>query len=475
MSDAAVIAHRCCWTRVHRDGRSPCRLRVVFEIRSGRPPTPFAPLVAYFLEHDAVRRPSWQKEVVRAVRRLLDYGTANERSPKTVAPQHLLSRFTDALLHGTVDEAGADPSGLFWQPLTRPVAHRTLHLVTEFTDWLANRTGEAPLNPLRRATSAEQLANVRRLNRRTSRSLLAHASYRRPALADTHRTRSVRIDLGDRDGETEICAFDRCRFGPLLLQGFGLSRRRPSVRSVRNALIAILLHGGGLRICEPFHLWCEDVNVDPDRPASALVRLFHPTDGQAPIGPDGQRWRNRGHCLKEHWKLDPRHQQTLRRFNAGWKHLQLTDHHRQFAQVHWFPTFWGEVFLALYRRYVSLRPKVTTHPYLFLSDRKPQRGAPYTVDAFWEAHQVAVRRIGLDASKYDGTTPHAHRHAYAEALVEAGLDELTIQTFLHHRSIHSQEVYTQRARQRAAVNQLHDALKQAGEAMAPELRGLLEW
>jgi len=47
-------------------------------------------------------------------------------------------------------------------------------------------------------------------------------------------------------------------------------------------LITVLLHGGGLRESEPFHLYVSDVAIDPRNTKSALVRLYHPERGKAP-------------------------------------------------------------------------------------------------------------------------------------------------------------------------------------------------
>ncbi len=46
--------------------------------------------------------------------------------------------------------------------------------------------------------------------------------------------------------------------------------------------ITILVHGGGIRHSEAYHIWVHDVMPDPYDPELALVRVYHPIDGVAP-------------------------------------------------------------------------------------------------------------------------------------------------------------------------------------------------
>lgn len=469
-----MIQYACAWSWVYRETQPRRKLRLVFEVTNGVA-SPFVPLGSYFLEFQDYRRPSAQVEMARAVQLLLEFSAAQDRAGITTPRPHLLRDFVKALLSGTVDDAGADPLSLGWSPRTRRVVRRMLHLVTRFTDWLANRTGEAPLNALRPATPTEKLSKRWRNDIVAARSLLGDARSRQHENRSVGWARSVQAEASALGEPTEVYAFDRSQFPALLLRGFGLGRRRRPKGATRNALIAILLHAGGLRVSEPFHLWCDDVTVDPDNPKSALVRLFHPTEGEAPVVEDGRR-TNREACLAQNWKLTPRNQDTRRGYKSGWKNLSFSDQRRGFAQVHWFPTFWGEVFLALFHEYLRERPKTTTHPYLFVSERSLQEGKPYTVHAYEQAHACAVRKIGLTLGKCFGTTPHSHRHAYAEALIAAGCNELTIQRCLHHRSIHSQEAYNAAKRRDRVL--LADSLRKASlalnEALLAEMGGLLK-
>ena len=64
--------------------------------------------------------------------------------------------FADALVLGTI-EGGDDPSGLYWLARSQNAARRAVAAVTEFSDWLVEARGVAPVNPTRQATLAEQI------------------------------------------------------------------------------------------------------------------------------------------------------------------------------------------------------------------------------------------------------------------------------------------------------------------------------
>jgi len=203
-------------------------------------------------------------------------------------------------------------------------------------------------------------------------------------------------------------------------------------------MISILLHAGGLRVSEPFHLYVGDVQLNPDEPGHALVWLFHPERGEAPNDIGGP-WRDREEYLWKRWRMRPRTMEHGR-LHEGWKNLALTDTRRKATRVWFYPTGWGEAFWRLHDEYLSLRP-VGQHPYLFVSERAAQRGEPYTVSAFKQAHRRAVERAGLVSGKHHGTSPHGHRHAYGLALANANVDRRVVQRALHHRNPFSQDAY----------------------------------
>ncbi len=428
---------------VSMPGTPETRMSVIYAVPKDSPPEPFVPWIDYVQQTGGLRRPAWQRDAAAAVRDLLDFVAATGADAKSIG-KDTLRDFAEALLTGTQALDGSFERAMGWPPRARDRAAHCLNRVTAFLDWLAERSGRLSANPWRTATLAERLVRLRHLDKRAASSLLSHAAYRQRDAVAADLVREVRLARKASDAPfDEARAFDEGAFERLLVKGFrrNAPAHAPLARHLRlrEALIAVLLHGGGLRRSEPFHLYLSDVREDPLRPGSALVRLFHPEEGRAPEE-DGQRWRNREHYLRDRWNRLPR---TLERgrFHAGWKNLALSDGHAKCAFVEWFPAHWGEVFLQLFRLYLQHRPRAR-HPFLFVSEHPAHRGEPYTLESFTQAHDRAVRRIGLVPGKGRGTTPHGHRHAYGKRLRRAGVAPLFIQRAMHHRSPDSQRVYT---------------------------------
>ena len=162
-------------------------------------------------------------------------------------------------------------------------------------------------------------------------------------------------------------AFPSKRIWDLLHTGFAVrgAQRSAGIHeqlSLKHVLITILLHGGGLRVSEPFHLYVSDVRIDPENPCNALVRLYHPEQGAAPADYvdllSGRRViADREEYLRVRWRMKPR---TLSegRYKAGWKDLHLLDERQKYALVHWFAPAWGELFLAFFKAYIiHCRPR----------------------------------------------------------------------------------------------------------------------
>lgn len=109
--------------------------------------------------------------------------------------------------------------------------------------------------------------------------------------------------------------FPRDRIWDLLETGFAVAADRSTANlyeqlNIRDAMITVLMHGGGLRESEPFHLYVTDVAVDPHNPKSALVRLFHPEQGAAPadfIDPLTKKLvhADREQYLRVKWQMEP--------------------------------------------------------------------------------------------------------------------------------------------------------------------------
>lgn len=209
---------------------------------------------------------------------------------------------------------------------------------------------------------------------------------------------------------------------------------------------------GGLRVSEPLHLYVHDVSIDPqvEGPTGrdvALVRIFHPSDGRAPDDwPEQSAGKalNREAYLRGKYGLKPRNQYVSRSMRAGWKVRKLDDAAGNYIQVQWFPKIFGEWFLDVWKLYLrQLREVPRAHPFAFVVLHGPDRGKPLSMDAYLASHQRAVRRIGLEPAKLNGTTAHGHRHAYGQRLVDAGVDVLVRRNALHHASLESQLPYTE--------------------------------
>lgn len=467
-----ALHHTIISTLVRNPGAPDRRLRVLYLLQPAEAPVPLAPLIDYVIDMGRARADSWQRHVVGAVGLFVDFLFANAETLKPQGNTRALALFAEALVAGTLDLQGRDPSGLFWEPKTVSRARRLLGAVTAFSDWLENRYGARPLNPTRQATIAEQIAYWRRVDRRKPHALLGHATYRSDHQRRASTARAVAIPRKPATAiGQEVMAFPAERIWDLLFTGFAVHAKQHSPLlherlSLKDILITILLHGGGLRVSEPFHLFVSDVGIDPDNPKSAIVRLYHPEQGAAPadyVDPlSGRRFAaDREEYLRVQWRMRPR---TLveARFKAGWKDLHLLDQREKYALVHWFAPAWGELFLAVFKHYiVRCRSRHCRHPFLFVSRKPGFEQDPYTPASYRQAHAKAVRRIGLVPAKSLGTTPHAHRHAYGRRLAEAGADELTIQRVLHHRSPASQAVYTAppAAAIAAALSAAHSRLK----------------
>ena len=237
----------------------------------------------------------------------------------------------------------------------------------------------------------------------------------------------------------------------------------------RGICITILMHWGGLRVSEPFHLWVGDVMTNPLKPNEASVRIYHPIDGAAPHdfkGPNGRFMANREAYLQARYpRYRPRNRETGNR-KAGWKNPKLDDTSQCYMYVHWLPTGTaGRLFLQAWKLYMLQRMRARIgadkHPWLFVSFREEQKGEPYTIDAYRDAHARAIRRIGLEPAKLNGTTGHGHRHAYGQRTRRGAVSAIVTQRVLHHRSIESQAVYTE-----PSVSEVTRALETATEVLA---------
>jgi site-specific recombinase XerD len=381
-----------------------------------------------------------QRSYSRSLGLFIDFTIANGDAFLPKAERHrLFQAFADALVWGTVRD-GADPSGLWWFPRSAAAAKRAVVEVTAFTDWLAESATTNPINPTRTASIAERLLFWRAWQQSSRASLLRHIKSANRARAQSFTARMVGVRRRSPIATQVMKAFPEELFADLLTMGF--RRSRPLYWTIlRDQMVALLLHGGGLRLSEALHLWVMDVFEAPHDADEALVKVFHPSEGLVPYrDPKAGRTRQvqRADYLRQVYDRKPLTDLPGRKA-VGWKDPLLTDPHSRSMQVFWRSSEFGRVFMRLYRAYVQARPRVASHPHLFVATG----GEPMTVKAYEKVHAAAVRRLGLEPAKALGTTPHGHRHAYGHWLWQANVDPKIRQLALHHKSTLSQEIYTE--------------------------------
>lgn len=386
---------------------------------------------------------SWRERSTFAIMILINYINANEGLFDQAT--ELLESFDGALRSGTINPNDlSDPSGLFWRPRRAEDADYLIYLITDYTDWLARQpeydTGRA--NPFRRATNAEQRLNWCAYYQKNDNVFLNHLQKDEDAI----RSNSFVREVGRRGREPivleEVKKFPETSISLLIDEGFIRADRKdhpdPNMRiDYKGRALTLLMHYGGIRKSEAFHLYLTDIHIDKKR-HEAVVRIYHPSQGASP----DKGYRSREEYLAQRFLRIPRNQYPLtERLHAGWKTpvLSSTD---KFFKVEFFPPHKATEFLHAYQHYLMyqrVEPQSHDHPYAFTNST----GQPETIKNFQRLHKAAVNRIGLDHRKYLGTTEHGHRHAYGYRLADHGFNGADIQKMMRHRSPHSHLVYIQ--------------------------------
>jgi hypothetical protein len=320
-----------------------------------------------------------QRSYARSLGLFIDFITTNSDAFLPQTERHrMFQAFADALVLGTVKE-GTDPSGLWWFPHSARAARRAVVEVTAFTDWLYESGAANPVNPTRAATLAERLAFWQAWQRSSNASLLRHLKSASRARAQANTARVVDARRREPISTQGAKAFLEELFADLLTTGF---RHPRPLRwtTMRDQMIALLLHGGGLRLSEALHLWVIDVFKAPDDPNEALVKVFHPSEGLVHYrDPKSGHTRplRRAEYLRLVYDRKPLTDLPGRKA-VGWKDPLLTDLHERSMFMFWRSHGYGRLFMRLYRAYVQARPRVSRHPYLFVATG----GEPMTVKAY---------------------------------------------------------------------------------------------
>lgn len=397
-------------------------------------------LVDYFAHKS--RSISWMKQRRASVKRFLQYVSVNEYQNR---PEMQFMEFARTLQSGSFDvETGLDESQLCWFPLRSGEAQRIINGLTDFFDWmLENQYLTMHPNPPVTGGAYERVLKEKAYQYKRSAAFLGHA-WAVNSTSSSQNTPQIRYTTNQNrsGGSSDVPAFPEKEFSNLLFKGF----KTNGAYNFRDMLITLLMHGAGFRISEPFHLFVSDVTRNSKDEKSLRVLIHHPEQGGVPVTIEKHhplKKGNRASYLASEYALLPRNR-IITTCHAGWKggrHSSVEG--AKFFPAYWFPTEYGELFKELWNQYMKQIARIErNHPYAFINTQRGDVGGMLTMKTFRQSHSEAVQRIGLMPAKKDGTTPHGHRHAYAQRLVGAEVPELTRQICLHHSSIKSQQVYT---------------------------------
>jgi len=396
------------------------------------------PVVEYCVAKHRVRSPAWLRQVLWAVRLFIGYWLAN---PNETDARRRFRNFANDIQVGTFDRNGFDPSWLCWSQTSPKRAAIVIDRLTSLFNWLEEqRFVSGALNPVYfSGSNYERLLDKAAQAYRKERAFLGHLWNENlpDEQAKNQRLVTTQDDVPTRTSNPP--AFPEEHFMSLLINGHRIGEKP----NYRDMAINTLIHGAGFRLSEVFHLYISDVIPNPNNPASAIVMIQHPQFGLAPPGRGGRKYVNREEYLWKEWGLRPRNL-ISGPYHAGWKGgLHEAEFGGKYFYAYWFEPVYGEMFLAIWYKYLMQIAHLNrNHPYAFVNVRREPKGDMYKISKFVDSHEAAMKRIGLSASKEDGTTPHGHRHAYGQRLVKAGIDELTRQRCLHHSDINSQKTYS---------------------------------
>lgn len=407
----------------------------------------FDSLLDYCIEHRAMST-AWKSKLVFDVQLLLTYMHAN---PHEQNSELLFQNFASKLQTGTFNSlTGHDPSGLGWSARSPYDAQQVITRLSNFLDWLSKRHPTVvSVNPMVPVSAIDKSVRACAETYRRKYALLGHL-WKAPA-DEQPTTRKVRVKPGPKVGG-EPPAFPDEHFEELMERGFTVGGRT----SYRDQAITLLMHGAGFRVSEPMHLYIGDVTRDPADYRKALVRIHHPSIGDAPNDLLDERGRPircaRLEYLSRKFGLAPR-VDLMSKKAAGWKSVVLDE--KSYMRPYWFKPDYAEKFSEVWSKYMEqvadIPLHLRNHPYAFINIHREPKGGIYSLDKFITAHGRACERIGLQVEKQLGTTPHGHRHSYGRRLAKAGIEPSLIKKCMHHSTELSQETYTGQTTQEALL------------------------
>jgi hypothetical protein len=408
-----------------------------------------------YIVKNRLKSKSWKDKSIQAIILLIEFTYANKGCFDT--KQKMFEEFTNSLHSGTINWDGNDDSGLRWTPLSTENANALKGHITRFSDYLFDETGNesALLNPLRTATGAEKIVNLAAFHHKKNKVFLSHI-FDSKQNNDLNTSRNVRNrKVYQTPSVDQSVSFPEEHIDDLLWNGFVKpvsTHLSPIHKRYKLAplLITMLMHYGGIRRCEAFHLYAEDVQLDPL--GRVVIRIYHPIKGMAPEyyrNQSGDKMATRIEYLNKKYGLEDRKSSTRKTYHAGWKEPALADSKAKFFYVYFAPTEKGILFYQLFKQYMLHQRKVNklggqdaeytaeAHPFLFTNNN----GDPLSIASFDDHHKRAVEAIGLEEYRANGTSGHCHRHAFKKRLEKLNVSAVLRQDLMHHRNIYSQNGY----------------------------------
>lgn len=189
------------------------------------------------------------------------------------------------------------PSGLYWDARSPAVVRVLVNHLSRFSDWMAQEYGTKQLNPWRQATRTEEQLAWAAWQHQRNRAFLGHTmSVNVAALEVSHCSTLLKktpSSITSRSSTFRRIAWLTCCSEASSCPASKKSPRIEERLNLRDILITMLMHYGGLRVSEPFHLFIHDVIHDDTAPGTALVRSITPAsdEHQAICAmPRGIRW-----------------------------------------------------------------------------------------------------------------------------------------------------------------------------------------
>jgi|TARA_B110000211_G_scaffold232373_1_gene295941 hypothetical protein len=214
--------------------------------------------------------PSSINSLLRGISLFLDYLEANKNIYSN--PVLLFTNFASKLYTGTIGVDGLDPSGLYWLPKNSKIVNRHIFELTKFTNWVSHHYSTQPLNPFSFTSSQEEKLIYAAWSRKNQNDFLGHIKKDKSKFI-SGQSGLIKSRRASFSFEFKSVAFPEQFWFDFFSQGIGGSKNK--LVALRDQLILLLLHGGGLRESEALSIWITDVFIDDEN--IALVRVYSET------------------------------------------------------------------------------------------------------------------------------------------------------------------------------------------------------